>query len=122
MKLDPDNVTRKVTVMYKVPQKTQGEDYKSSPFKYAPRSVRGLALLMTVEEKDQIESIDLESVRSQLKTKDSSDIPNVENKVCKKEKVSTKLKENTKVSPTPETFKTSSGRKSIKPNYYQAPA
>ena len=140
VKLDPDNITRKVTVKYKMPQKTQGDDYKSTPFKYAPRSVRGLALVMTVEKRDQVESIDLENIRSQFKSNDASEDTNPasEDNVCTKEiPIEDKVGTKTKVKPQEKstakvaskegnteekasTVKTSSGRKISKPRYFQA--
>ena len=52
LQLDSDGVGRKVTVKYKLNQtKNIGVNYSESPYKYAERNVRGLALLITAQEK-----------------------------------------------------------------------
>ena len=66
VKTDPDKVVRKVTVKYKLKQKKDPKDpMKFLPlvYKYCERNVRGLALIMTKEERNQIENIDLDELR-----------------------------------------------------------
>ena len=57
---------RKVTVKYKLKQKKDPKDpmkYLPLVYKYCERNVRGLALIMTKEERNQIENIDLDELR-----------------------------------------------------------
>ena len=63
VKKDPDNVVRKVTVKYRTEQKCDAKQYKPSAFKYTERSVRGLALLVTAEDRKNSEKINIDEVR-----------------------------------------------------------
>ena len=64
VKVDPDNVVRKVTVKYKLPQKGDTLDLVPMPYKFAERNVRGLALVMTAQERAEVESVNLDDLRS----------------------------------------------------------
>ena len=68
VKVDPDGITRKVTVKYKLSQ--GGEDTNLVPmqYKYAERSVKGLALLVTKQERENIlkdGNVEIDTIRSQ---------------------------------------------------------
>ena len=63
VKTDPDNVVRKVTIKYKLAQKGDTPDLVPMHYKYAERNVRGLALVVTAQERKEIESIDLDDLR-----------------------------------------------------------
>lgn len=95
VKVDTDKIVRKVTVRYKLPQRSSGSDYVPTVTKYTERNVRGLALLVTAEERKATESSSFDNTRFQyadtqdaedpdtgdssqsLKTQDSEDIPDV---------------------------------------------
>ena len=65
VKTDSDGVVRKVTVKYKLNQpKNIGVNYSESPYKYAERNVRGLALLITAQEKRDTEGVDTDILRT----------------------------------------------------------
>ena len=65
VKTDSDGVVRKVTVKYKLNQpKNTGVNYSESPYKYAERNVRGLALLITAQEKRETEGVDTDILRT----------------------------------------------------------
>ena len=65
VKTDSDGVVRKVTVKYKLNQpKNTGVNYSESPYKYAERNVRGLALLITAQEKRDTEGVDTDILRT----------------------------------------------------------
>ena len=73
---DPDNVVRKVTVRYKLPQNSDNpSSYSPNPYKYAERNVRGLALVVTAQERNKVENIDLDTNRfdKNVSTEDSTD-------------------------------------------------
>ena len=68
VKVDSDDVIRKVTVKYKLSQ--GGDDTNLIPmqYKYATRSVKGLALLITKQERENIQrdgNVEIDTVRSQ---------------------------------------------------------
>ena len=68
VKTDQDCIVRKVTVQYKLaqgPGKKICSDpgYKAMPYKYAERNVRGLALVVTSQERADVENIDLDDIR-----------------------------------------------------------
>ena len=63
VKTDPDKVVRKVTVRYKLPQRTTGDDYIPTVTKYTERNVRGLALLVTAEERKESEILSIDDSR-----------------------------------------------------------
>ena len=75
VKTDEDNFVRKVTVKYKLPSKGNTLDYEPQPFKYAERNVRGLALVVTAEERKQTEAIDIDDFKTNA---DEEDIQNDE--------------------------------------------
>ena len=64
VKLDLDNVVRKVTVKYKLPQKGDTLDLTPMPYKYAERNVRGLALVITAQERKEVEIINIDDLRN----------------------------------------------------------
>ena len=57
LKIDSDGVVRKVTVKYKLIQNKDNPDYSSMPYKYAERNVRGLALVVTAQERSDVVNI-----------------------------------------------------------------
>ena len=61
--MDDDGVVRKATVKYKLRQSGTNEVLINMPYKYAQRNVRGLALLITAEERNELQEIDLDEVR-----------------------------------------------------------
>ena len=63
VKKDDDDVVRKVTVKYKLAQPKDKVDYQAKPYKYAERNVRGLALVVTAQERNEIEGIDIDKCR-----------------------------------------------------------
>ena len=63
VKVDDDGVVRKATVKYKLRQSGTNEVLINMPYKYAQRNVRGLALLITAEERNELQEIDLDEVR-----------------------------------------------------------
>ena len=68
VKIDSDQVVRKVTVKYKLPQSGDDLELKHLKYKYGERNVRGLALLVTAQERKNIEvngNIDIDQVRFQ---------------------------------------------------------
>ena len=68
VKIDSDQVVRKVTVKYKLPQSGDDLELKHLKYKYGERNVRGLALLVTAQERKIIEvngNIDIDQVRFQ---------------------------------------------------------
>ena len=74
MKTDADGCVRKVTVKYKLTHAADdGVAYKASPYKYAERNVRGLALVMTAQERNDVENIDLDAVRFDKKVDEEID-------------------------------------------------
>ena len=82
--MDSDGVVRKVTVKYKLNQpKNIGVNYSESPYKYAERNVRGLALLITAQEKRDIEGVDIDILRTSpwLYNKDHTEENNDEENV-----------------------------------------
>ena len=63
VKLDPDNVVRKVTIKYKLPQPKDQVEFQPRPYKYAERNVRGLALVVTAQERSEVDDFDLDDAR-----------------------------------------------------------
>ena len=64
VKTDSDNAVRKVTVKYKLPQKGDTMDLVPMPYKFAERNVRGLALVITAQERAEVERVNLDDLRS----------------------------------------------------------
>ena len=66
VKLDPDNIVRKVIVKYKIRNNKGNSESDFKPFeknfKYAERNVRGLAILVTTQERSETEKINLDEV------------------------------------------------------------
>ena len=54
VKIDPDGIVRKVTVQYKI-FRSGTLPYESSSYKYVERNVRNLALIVTAEERENLE-------------------------------------------------------------------
>ena len=67
VKIDDDQVIRKVIVKYKVRAKTTDDplELRPSKYKYQERNVRGLALLVKAEEIDNYENINVDELRLQ---------------------------------------------------------
>ena len=65
VKVDPDNLVRKVTVKYKLPQKGNTLELQPQVYKYAERNVRGLALIVTAEERRKNEEIQIDDSRQE---------------------------------------------------------
>ena len=77
VKLDPDNIVRKVIVKYKVRNNKGNSESDFKPFeknfKYAERNVRGLAFLVTVQERSETEKVNLDEVLA-TKSNDEEEI------------------------------------------------
>ena len=56
VKTDEDKIVRKVTLRYKIKNAGKGENYVPAADKYVERNVRGLALVITVEERNDVEN------------------------------------------------------------------
>ena len=63
VKVDQDKVVRKVIVRYKLQQRKSGEDYLPTVTKYTERNVRGLALLVSAEERNEAGSKNVDYMR-----------------------------------------------------------
>ena len=63
VKKDSDDIVRKVTIKYKLAQPKDKVEYQTMPYKYAERNVRGLALVVTAQERKDIEEVDLDEIR-----------------------------------------------------------
>ena len=82
VKEDSDKVVRKVTIKHKIPQKCPAREYKKSKlYKYTERNVRGLALLVTKEEREKSENINLDDIRLSVTNRDRSDASDEDNDV-----------------------------------------
>ena len=70
VKVDKDDLVRKATVKYKLPQEGNNLQLKTQPYKYTERNVRGLALVMTAEERQLAETtpIDVGTVENEAKS------------------------------------------------------
>ena len=55
---------RKVTIKYKLPQSGLSHDLVPSTYKYAERNVRNLALVVTAQECEEIETINIDEIRA----------------------------------------------------------
>ena len=64
VKTDTDNIVRKVTIKYKLPQSGLNHNLVPSAYKYAERNVRNLALVVTAQECEEIETINIDEVRA----------------------------------------------------------
>ena len=64
VKTDPDNIVRKVTIKYKLPQSGLNQELVPSTYKYAERNVRNLALVVTAQECEEIETINIDEIRA----------------------------------------------------------
>ena len=73
VKIDEDNIVRKVVVKYKL---RQTANRNSNIFKYAERNVRGLALLISVQERAETENFDFDKLR--FRSTNPNDIPKEE--------------------------------------------
>ena len=76
VKIDEDQVVRKCTVKYKLSQSGDDLNLKPMQYKYAERNVRGLALLVTAQERRNIEklgNIQIETNRFQEVNDDTDD-------------------------------------------------
>ena len=88
IKKDPDGVVRKVTVRYKLKQKKDDDDVKKyipSATKYTERNVRGLALLITAEERKETEDLNIDELRFRFPKKTEVEERNSESDDEKKE-------------------------------------
>ena len=97
VKTDSDGVVRKVTVKNKLNQpKNTGVNYSESPYKYAERNVRGLALLITAQEKRDTECVDTDLLRTSpwLYNKDHTEEYNDEENVIDDESHEENVNEN----------------------------
>ena len=56
VKTDEDKIVRKVTLRYKIKNAGKGENYVPAADKYVDRNVRGLALVITAEERYDVEN------------------------------------------------------------------
>ena len=70
VKTDTDNIVRKVTLRYKIKNAGKGEMYVPTAYKYVERNVRGLALVVTAEERNKNEENKLIEVQNPLEEHD----------------------------------------------------
>ena len=63
VKTDEDGVVRTVTIKYKIDKSDQKNLLIPSPYKYAERNVRNLALVVTAQECNEVEEINLDEIR-----------------------------------------------------------
>ena len=70
VKLDPDQQVRKVTVKYKTKSSL---DRNSNHFKYTERNVRGLALLVKAEERQDFENVNFDMNRLEARIVSDTD-------------------------------------------------
>ena len=63
VKVDSDGLVRKCTVKYKLPYEGNTVDLQPQRYKYTERNVRGLALIVTAEERASNETIDIDASR-----------------------------------------------------------
>ena len=118
VKVDPDKVVRKVTVRYKLKQKTGEEEYTPTVTKYVERHVRGLALLVTAEERKNLEEIDVDGYQKKISPQeDCSNVVGEEEEHLQEEEPDKDLKvedpSKTGLKPLPPS---STGRKRWAPN------
>ena len=81
VKVDSDGLIRKVTVKYKLPQNGDNLNLNPMHYKYAQRNVRGLALLITAQEREQIQTngnIQIDVARSQEMSEEDASSSNSE--------------------------------------------
>ena len=67
---DADNIVRKVTIKYKLPQSGLNHDLVPSAYKYAERNVRNLALVVTAQE---CEEINIAEVRARYRPEETEE-------------------------------------------------
>ena len=103
VKVDPDNVVRKVTVKYKLPQKGDTLDLVPMPNKFAERNVRGLALVITAQEREEVESVNLDDLRSDQQIETVSNMTDDENNQSREDHENDDNVEETQDLPTTET-------------------
>ena len=103
VKVDPDNVVRKVTVKYKLPQKGDTLDLVPMPYKFAERNVRGLALVITAQEREEVESVNLDDLRSDKQIETVSNRTDDENNQSREDHEDDDNVEETQDLPPPET-------------------
>ena len=63
VKTDEDGVVRTVTIKYKIDKSDKKDVLIPSPYKYAERNVRNLALVVTAQECKDVEEINLDEIR-----------------------------------------------------------
>ena len=125
VKTDSDGLIRKATVKYKLPSKGDTMELKTQPYKYAERNVRGLALIVTAEERKQSEAIDIDDFKNQEESTEDTPKHEDANRTFVNQKTTDKTLETTnnnapKDAPPATNNKeelesTSSGRKRFKP-------
>ena len=79
VKIDDDKVVRKATIKYRLQKKCDDMKkslfptvkYRPGEYKYIERSVRGLALLVTSEDRKKSEEIDIDVLRQTMKKKET---------------------------------------------------
>ena len=64
---------RKVTIKYKLPQSGLNHDLVPSTYKYAERNVRNLALVVTAQECEEIETINIDEIRALNRPKETEE-------------------------------------------------
>ena len=60
MKVHLDGLVRKATVKYKLPQSGSDLNLSTSQYKYTERNVKKLALVVTAEERAEVENLNLD--------------------------------------------------------------
>ena len=63
VKTDEDGVVRTATIKYKITKSDKKDELNPSPYKYAERNVRNLALVVTAQECKEVETINLDDIR-----------------------------------------------------------
>ena len=63
LKTDEDGVVRTATIKYKITKSDKKDELNPSPYKYAERNVRNLALIVTAQECKKVETINLDDIR-----------------------------------------------------------
>ena len=80
VKTDSDKIVRKVTIKYKLPQSSFNHDLFPSPYKYAERNVRNLALVATAQECEEIEAINIDEIRALTRPKETEEYNSIDEK------------------------------------------
>ena len=78
---DADNIVRKVTIKYKLPQSGLNHELVPSAYKYAERNVRNLALVVTAQECEEIEAINIDEVRARSRPEETEEYTRIDDEM-----------------------------------------